>query len=548
MRIALAQFNPTVGILRKNCARIKELYQKAGEQKADLVVFSQMALSGYPPKDLLLYNDFISKASEIIKNELAPLTAKMSPAMIIGSPFAKEGHLYNSAFVLEEGKIKSVHHKTVLVSSSMFDERRYFTTKKEHEPAFVKNVPLAIAIGEDLYNNSNRLQAAHRGLGPAETLFSKRAQFLINLDASSFCLGANKIKEAFLAEFAARHKKGLIYLNQTGGSDELIFDGKSLAINSFGETIYRAASFAEELFYVESEDFLKPQAKALAPLKEDIDTLYRALKLGLKDYAYKTGFKKVVLGISGGLDSAVVAALAAHALGPENVLGLSMPSAYSPLHSVQDAVKLAENLKMPYRVLPINTLFNTYLELVNQGRDPYFDVAEENLQARIRGNLVMHYANREGLLALTASNKSELAVGYCTLYGDMAGGLAVIADLSKTIVYELAHHINNISAGEQIPLNTINKPPSAELSPGQKDEDSLPPYHILDPILKYYTEEHLSAEEIIEKGYAPETVKEIIYKVGRAEFKRRQAALRLRVTTPFFGLSQMLPLARRHED
>lgn len=537
MRIALAQLNPTAGALSGNSRRIKETYLKASKEKADLVVFGQMALSGYPPSDLFLYSNFIRKTNDIIKQELAPLTADHGPALVLGAPFKEEGNLYNSAFVLEKGMIKSVHHKRVLLSGSPFDERRYFTKGKTLPLSFIKDIPVALILGEDLLEENL-----------IKPLMQKEEPLFINLGASPYSFGQHRLREELFSSWSARHQAPLLFLNQTGGSDELIFDGTSLIYNNRGELLYRARSFEEELFFTQSAALSKKAPKSPLPLTEDIDTIYRALKTGLKDYVHKTGFKKVILGISGGLDSALVAALAAHALGPENVLGITMPSAYSPGHSVKDALALAENLNITCRTVPINTLFDAYINLLNEGQGAIYDLAEENLQARIRGNLIMHFANREGLLALTASNKSELAVGYCTLYGDMAGGLAVIADLTKSTVYELAHHINNISSREQIPLNTINKPPSAELSPGQKDEDTLPPYHILDPILMAYLDENLPAAEIIKKGFDAETVKSIIYKTERAEFKRRQAALRLRVTTNAFGLGRRMPIARSYEE
>jgi NAD+ synthase (glutamine-hydrolysing) len=332
-----------------------------------------------------------------------------------------------------------------------------------------------------------------------------------------------------------------------GGNDELIFDGSSLVYNNRGELLHRAASFKEDLFYIESGDLHQAASKTCPPAEEKIALVLEALILGLRDYITKTGFSKVVLGLSGGVDSALVAALAVRALGAKNVLGLIMPSPYSSEHSVKDALALADNLGMDRRIIKINEPFTSYLELLNKNGKAEQDLAEENLQARIRGNLVMHISNREGYLALATGNKSELAVGYCTLYGDMAGGLAVIADLPKMMVYELANHINSVSEKEIIPQNTITKAPSAELRPDQKDEDSLPPYPLLDPILQLYIEENLSITEICNRGYDREIVEKIVKMVDRAEFKRRQAAPGLRITTRAFGSGRRMPIARSYE-
>jgi NAD+ synthase (glutamine-hydrolysing) len=547
MRIALAQLNPTIGALNKNCARIKDVYMKAKKEKANLVIFTEMAVSGYPPKDLLLYRDFIERENRIVSNEIAPLTAQGNPGIIIGSFQNENSKLYNSAFVLENGLVKSVHHKTLLPNYDVFDEKRYFTSCTNRQVEMLNGIPAAITICEDIWNDRDFFANPIHNLDPVELLFKQDARMLINLSASPYNLGKHRLRENLLSFLSAKYKSGIIYLNQVGGNDELVFDGCSLVYNSNGELLYRAAAFEEELFFVDSDDLNSPAGKTVPPANDNINTIYQALLTGLKDYVHKTGFSKVVLGLSGGIDSAVVAALAVYALGPDNVLGIMLPSPYSSEHSVEDAVRLAENLGMPYRIVPIDNPFSTYIDQLNQGMGPLGDLAEENLQARIRGNLIMHYSNREGLLALTTGNKSELAVGYCTMYGDMAGGLAVIADLPKMMVYELANHINNICRSEQIPIRTINKPPSAELRPDQKDEDSLPPYHILDPILHCYIEENLSAQAIIEKGYEPETVARVIYMVDRAEFKRRQAAPGLRVTTRSFGMGRRMPIARSYE-
>ncbi len=548
MRIALAQINPTVGALSQNTNKIREYYHRAVEGGAELVIFSELSLSGYPPKDLLLYESFVQKEKELIESELLPLTAKNETAILLGTSHNEEGKLYNAALLLSGGSIKSIHKKTLLPNYDVFDEERYFTRGSEHRVELLDGLPVAITVCEDIWNDREFNTERLYDTDPLVALYAQGAKLLINISASPYHLGKHKLREDMLSFLAKKYHSGIIYLNQVGGNDELVFDGTSLVYNNNGELLYRAAAFAEELFFVNTEDLFNPAESALPPATDDIDTILQALCLGLKDYVTKTGFRKVVLGLSGGVDSAVVAALAVEALGPENVLGIMMPSPYSSDHSVTDAVTLAKNLGMEHRLVKIEKPFEAFRELLNNGDPPLLDLAEENLQARVRGTIVMHVSNREGYLALATGNKSELAVGYCTLYGDMAGGLAVIADLPKMLVYELANHINKIHDQELIPASTITKPPSAELRPDQKDEDSLPPYHILDPILQLYIENNLSAAAITGRGYAKETVDRVIKLVDRAEFKRRQAAPGLRITTRAFGSGRRMPIARSYES
>ncbi len=547
MRIALAQLNPTIGALTENSARIKDRYHTACNKGADLVVFSELAISGYPPKDLLLYNNFVDRENEIVSKEIKPLTKDGNPPIIIGSAYGEAGKLYNTAMVLAGGELKNIHRKTLLPNYDVFDEKRYFTKAGEHNVEIIGDLPLAITICEDIWNDRDFFSEPIHNLDPVAILFKQGAKVLLNLSASPYNLGKHKLREELLPFLARKYNCGVIYLNQVGGNDELVFDGSSLVYNCHGELIYRAAAYREELFYIESAALFKKAGAVIPPAKDDIHAIYHTLCLGLKDYIHKTGFNKVVLGLSGGVDSAVVAALAVDALGSENVFGIMMPSPYSSDHSVNDAVTLAKNLGIEYKIIRIDDPFYSYIELLNEGKGALQDLAEENLQARIRGTIVMHYSNREGWMALATGNKSELAVGYCTLYGDMAGGLAVIADLPKMMVYELADHINKLHNREVIPESTINKAPSAELRPDQKDEDSLPPYHILDPILHSYIEDNLSAEAIINAGFDRETVERVIYMVDRAEFKRRQAAPGLRVTTRSFGAGRRMPIARSYE-
>lgn len=546
MRIALAQLNPTIGALQENAEKVETYYTKAKANGAELVVFTELSLSGYPPKDLLLYESFLDQEKDLIVHKLAPLTEN-GPPMIIGAAHRQSDKLYNGAFYIENGSIKSIHLKTLLPNFDVFDEERYFTRCTDRRIEMIDSLPVAITVCEDIWNDNDFFTVPLYDTDPLVNLFAQGAHLLLNLSASPYHLGKHQLREEMLPFLARKYNSAVIYLNQVGGNDDLVFDGSSLVYNSRGELIYRAAAFDEELFYVETEDLYKEAEKIVPPDHDDISTVRQVLTLGIKDYTAKTGFKKVVLGLSGGIDSALVACLAAEALGPQNVLGVLMPSPYSSEHSIEDATTLAENLGIEHRTIGIDKPFQAFIELLNRNGETLQDLAEENLQARIRGNIVMHISNREGHLALATGNKSELAVGYSTLYGDMAGGLAPLSDLPKMMVYELAEHINEQRGREIIPRNTITKPPSAELRPDQKDEDSLPPYDILDQILYYYIEENLSAGDIIAEGFDEKTVKKVIRMVDTSEFKRRQAATGLRITTRSFGIGRRMPIARGYE-
>ncbi len=547
MRIALTQLNPTIGALSQNAEKVKKYVKSASKKDAELVVFTELSLSGYPPKDLMLYESFLDRERELIVNEIAPLSGGSGPKILIGAAHRSGSKLYNGALLLEEGRIKSIHLKTLLPNFDVFDEERYFTRCIDRRVEMIGDLPTAITVCEDIWNDHDYFPEPLYDIDPLVSLFGQGARLLLNLSASPYHLGKHKLREDMLPFLAKKYNSAVIYLNQVGGNDDLVFDGSSLVYNQHGELLYRASALEEELFFVDSEDLYKPAVKVVPPDRDDIGTVLQVLRLGLKDYVTKTGFKKVVLGLSGGIDSAVVAALAAEAIGRENVLGVMMPSPYSSAHSVEDAVALADNLGIGHRLISIEKPFQSFIELLNDSKRPVQDLAEENLQARLRSNILMNISNREGYMVLATGNKSELAVGYSTLYGDMSGGLAPIADLPKMMVYDLAWHINEVNRREVIPERTITKPPSAELRPEQKDEDSLPPYHILDPILYHYIEENLSAADITARGYGEETVKKVIRLVDMSEFKRRQAATGLRVTTSSFGIGRRMPIARGFE-
>ncbi len=547
MRIALAQLNPTIGALNHNLEKVKNHYQRGVERGADLVVFTELALPGYPPRDLLNYKGFLDQERKLITNELMPLTAKTGVPILIGANQRQGIRLYNAALLLENGEIKSTHLKTLLPYFDVFDETRYYTRCTERKIEVLGDLPTAITVCEDIWNDMDYFNEPLYDLDPLKWLFTQGARLLINLSASPYHYGKHALREDMLPYLAKKYNTAVIYLNQVGANDELVFDGSSLVYNNRGELLYRAPADQEELFFIETDDLFKPAAQTAPPDRDDIGTIKQILEIGTRDYFVKTGFKKAVLGLSGGIDSAVVAALASEALGPENILAILMPSPYSTEHSLEDAKKLAENLGINYRTIRIDQPFDTFINLLNESKEPELDLAEENLQARLRGLILMQISNREGYLALVTGNKSELAVGYSTLYGDMAGGLAILADVRKIMVYELAHHINYIHVKKVIPERIIAKAPSAELRPDQKDEDSLPPYRVLDPILELYLEKNWSPSEIITAGYEEETVKKVVKMVDTSEYKRRQAATCLRISPYAFGAGRRMPIARGYD-
>ncbi len=548
MRIALAQLNPIIGALDQNLEKMKSYYHRAVAGDADLVVFTELSLPGYPPRDLLTYSGFLDQESKLITEELAPLTDREKVPIIIGANHRREHRLYNAALVLEDGVIKSTHLKTLLPFFDVFEEERYYTRNLERQIEMLGDLPTALTVCEDIWNDMDYFSIPIYDTDPLEQLFKQGARLLLNLSASPYHLGKHALREEMLPFLAKKYSTAVIYLNQVGANDELIFDGSSLVYNNRGELLYRASAVEEELFYIDTADLYRPAKKTVPPDRDDTGTILQLLKLGTKDFLRKTGFEKAAFGLSGGIDSAVVATIAVEALGPENVLAVNMPSPYSSEDSIKDAAKLAENLGIEYRTISIDQPFYTFTDILNEEGTPIKDLAEENLQARLRGDIMMHLANREKFMILVGGNKSELAVGYCTLYGDMAGGFTMLSDLLKTRVYELARYINETKGREVIPERIITKAPSAELRPGQKDEDSLPPYHVLDPILKMYLEETRAPSEIIDAGYDRETVERVIKMVDTSEFKRRQAAPGLRFTPNSFGRGRRMPIARGYQQ
>lgn len=538
VKILLCQINPIVGDIEGNTKKIIEIIKS--HRDAKILIFPELSICGYPPKDLLFQKDFI----DAIEKAITQIAKEVEDSfVIVGSP-TKSHHvskLFNSAIIIHQGKIEKIIHKTLLPSYDVFDENRYFTPSPAREVVTIEGINFGISICEDIWNINNDENAMY-DTNVLDELFQKGAKVFINLSASPYHytkLETQRLK--VLKEAATKYGIPVIYVNQVGGNDELIFDGNSVVVSSDGRLVAKAKEFEEDILEIELEKIDKmPEVE----IHEDISWIKKALVLGIRDYFEKTGItKKAVVGLSGGIDSSVVCCLAVEALGRENVLGVAMPSRYSSEHSLKDAKQLAENLGIEFRVYSIEDPFKSYLKMFNGSEVALQDLAEENIQARIRGNILMFISNRENRLVLTTGNKSELAVGYCTLYGDMAGGLAVISDLPKMLVYELAKYINR--EREIIPHNVLVKPPSAELRPNQKDQDTLPPYEVLDPILVAYIEDQKSIDEIVEMGYPKDLVLKVIKMVERAEYKRKQAAPGLKVTSKAFGFGRRMPIAQR---
>lgn len=550
MRIAIAQLNPIVGDIEGNAQRILEAAQTAFNQGAELLLTPELSLCGYPPRDLLLNLGFVEKMSQQLQLLSQQLPEKL--AVLVGfvekNPSATvrgEKPLFNSIALLKSQEIKQIFTKRLLPTYDVFDEDRYFASGKESQyfQLTENNFKIGVTICEDVWNDEQFWGQRQYAVNPIADLANLGVDLIVNLSASPYSVGKQKLRESLLSHSATRYNLPIVYVNQVGGNDDLIFDGDSVAFNRQGEVIYRAKAFTSSLELIEFNQDLLPAVIHPLPVDED-EEIYQALVLGVRDYVQKCGFKRVIFGLSGGIDSSLVAAIASDALGKENVLAVMMPSPYSSDHSISDAVALVNNLGIKSEKLAIKEIMTAYdqlLEPLFAGTD--FGIAEENLQSRIRGNLLMALSNKFGHLLLSTGNKSEMAVGYCTLYGDMNGGLAVIADVPKTRVYSLCRWLNR--HGEIIPLNVINKAPSAELKPNQKDQDSLPPYEILDAILALLIDRHQSAEQIIAAGFEPEIVQKVIKLVKNAEFKRKQAPPVLKISDRAFGTGWRMPIASR---
>lgn len=574
MKIAIAQLNPTIGDIFGNSNLILEAAKKAEVEGANLLLTPELSLIGYPPRDLLINPSFIADAGaqlQQLAQALPPELAVIAGTALPNANAVKLGgkSLFNSAVLLQNGAVKQVFHKRLLPTYDVFDEDRYFEPGENSNYFSIGELKIGVTICEDLWNNEEFWGKRSYAGDPVSDLAKLGVDLVVNLSASPYSAGKRGVRSAMLQHSVIRCGIPIIYANQVGGNDDIIFDGSSFAVNRKGDLIQVLASFETDFAVLEydenkqdlvgsggiGQDVRSTTDLSFNPAEGDAE-IWAALVLGVRDYVRKCGFSKVVLGLSGGIDSALVAAIASCAIGPENVLGVLMPSPYSSDHSVNDALELARNLGIAIELLPIGDLMKTYdRTLADLFVNTTFGIAEENIQSRIRGNLLMAISNKFGHLLISTGNKSEMAVGYCTLYGDMNGGLAVISDVPKTRVYSLCRWLN--SGGyvgaippspslekEIIPVNIITKAPSAELKPGQIDQDSLPDYDVLDDILQRLIEYHESAQQIIAAGQDEAVVKRVVKLVRQAEFKRRQAAPGLKISDRAFGTGWRMPIAK----
>lgn len=540
MRIGIAQLNPIVGDMAGNLALAMDAYEQLIGQGVDFVIYPELFLCGYPPRDLLLKEKF----GDDLKDALQVFAATTGPVpALIGFPekatHSKKQFFYNAAAWCEKGTVKQTFHKRLLPTYDVFDETRYFKPGEKNFFIQYKDKKIAVTICEDIWN----IQQGEYDSDPIDEIAGQKPDLLLNLSASPWHLNKDRYRIELLREVAQKCNCPIVYLNAVGGNDELVFDGMSMSVNRKGELVSISDSFQERIEVHDLNDI----NESPHPPDTSMESLRKALVLGVRDYAHKSGFSKGLIGLSGGIDSAVTAAIAVEALGCENIIGISLPSSISSQHSKDDAAELAQNLGITYHTLPIQSIVdsaNSELQPIFENRAT--DVTEENIQARSRGLLLMAVSNKLGALLLTTGNKSELAVGYCTLYGDMCGGLAVISDVPKTQVFKLARHLNQDQI--VIPINTIEKPPSAELRPDQKDSDSLPEYETLDAILQSYIEDGKSIETIIENGFDGETVQKITRLVDINEYKRNQAAPGIKTTPLAFGVGRRIPIVQKYAN
>lgn len=574
MKIALVQINPVIGDFTYNSNKIIYWAEKARERGCDLAVFSELALCGYPPQDLLERPTFIADHDRAMHD----LVSRISGIGIICGHLEKHTDdtgkpLHNSASIIEDGEIVFTARKRLLPTYDVFDEARYFEPGRRSRSCLYKGLCMGITVCEDIWNDKGSFPQNLYATDPISDLIADlqdeggTIDLLINLSASPFQTDKENVKQEIFSRVCRNNNVPLIYVNQVGGQDSLLFDGWSMAMNSGGRIVARAERFREDMVILDTETWegelhgsqpLEVREPVREPGKspdsfQEVSAVFDALVMGVKDYARKCGFSKGIVGLSGGIDSAVTFAIACEALGAENILGVSMPSPYTSEQSVTDAKNLAKNLGCPFEIVPISGMFSAFKD----GLEPVFsahekavsgkvDVTEQNLQARIRGNILMAISNKDGSLLLSTGNKSEMAVGYCTLYGDMSGGLAVISDVPKLQVYELAGYINR--SRELIPETIITRPPSAELAPDQLDQDDLPSYEILDGVLKAYLEQNLSMDEITALGFTRQVVEDVVRRIRINEYKRKQAPLGLKVSSKAFGYGRRYPTAQNYRD
>jgi len=531
MKIAFAQINPTLGDKKRNLAIIENTVKHFHQEKPDIIIFPECAITGYPPEDLLLLDSFKEEFSHAAEECAAYFTETIG---IFGGIDYHQGLLYNTAFTAFNGTIQKKYYKQLLPNYGVFDEKRYFQNGSEIQILTIKQNRILITVCEDIWEPEKWLY---------KTLKNEKIDGIINISASPYHINKKTERIHLLKNICENHETWFAYCNCVGGQDELVFDGNSLFIDKNRDIIYQGKSFEEDYSIVDVDNH---QKNIISKEENTQEEIYKAIVLGLKDYVEKNGFKKVVLGISGGIDSALTAAVAVDALGKENVFGITMPSEYSSKGSIDDSEELAKNFGFQLETIAIKNINQIYLtELDSFFKNSQSGLAEENIQARIRGNIVMAFSNKFGYLALTTGNKSEVSVGYCTMYGDMAGGFSVLKDIYKTVVYQLAEYRNKKAGFDIIPLSTITKPPSAELRPNQKDSDSLPEYHILDKILEFYVEKGESIQQIVNKGFEKDIVEKTARLVRNSEFKRRQACPGIKITSRAYGKDRRFPITNR---
>jgi NAD+ synthase (glutamine-hydrolysing) len=545
VKIALGQINPTVGDFSGNTAKIIDFSRRAHASGAGLILFPELSVCGYPPRDLVERPSFVARNRETL-NQLASEIQGIAVICGVVTPADSDTgkSVRNSAALLRDGKIAFVQSKMLLPTYDVFDEMRNFAPAKAQELFSFCGNRMALTICEDAWNDKQFWMKRLYPLDPVDALIRAGGNFVLNISASPFWIGKRQLRRDMLASIARQHKVPVVMVNQVGGNDSLVFDGSSLVLNREGDVIAQGRSFEEDLVTFDSTTLTGELHEQIGG---DVASVYGALVLGTRDYIQKCGFQKAIIGLSGGIDSALTAAIAADAIGPENVIGVGMPGPYSSQGSIDDARTLAKNLGIRFELLSINQAYEAYRETLQSVFSRYKeDVTEENLQSRARGMILMALSNKFGAIVLSTGNKSELGVGYCTLYGDMVGGLAVISDVPKTLVYEVSRYVN--SRREVIPPATLEKPPSAELRANQKDSDSLPPYDILDAVLEDYVEDSHTAERIAaDRGIDIEVVRRVIRMVDRAEYKRQQAAPGLKISPKAFGYGRRFPIAAKNE-
>jgi NAD+ synthase/NAD+ synthase (glutamine-hydrolysing) len=540
MKIALAQINPTIGDFEQNTEKMLRFVEKAKGLSCDLVIFSELVISGYPPRDLLERQDFVAANLGHLHRLVESVKGIGVICGFVDENQDEEGNpLYNSAVLFDEGEVLHRANKRLLPAYDVFDERRYFEPGTECSPFLYKGRKIGLTVCEDIWNDKDLFSKRLYPIDPVALMVKEGADLIINISASPYYAGKREFRWVMLGDIAKKYGVPLIYVNQVGGNDSVLFDGVSTAFDTTGQIGAHATEFEEDMVVYDTDT---QEGDLHAVVETEAESVLKALVMGTRDYVQKCGFSKAVMGLSGGIDSAVTACVAVQALGTENVMGVFMPSQYTSKDNFEDTRQLAQNLGIEFVQVPVAGIFDKFLqELSPAFEDVDTEITGQNIQARIRAVLLMAFSNQLGCLLLSTGNKSELAVGYCTLYGDMSGGLAVISDVPKMMVYELARLINK--DGEVIPARIIEKPPSAELKPDQLDQDDLPPYDILDGILREYIEENKGPEEIIGMGFDPAVVRDIIFRIDRNEYKRQQAPPGLKVTSKSFGYGRRLPMA-----